>query len=150
MSTFTSIVAGICIGLATSVMAWLLTLVFLARRVSVKELGAGEADAAWPAFKFLVVSRRQLRGLSDVSVNCALHIPHHQTEENVLALKTTSTYFALVPAKWARVVTVSMDPESLSNETGKPELAKRLGELQPQRTSHGAGSGPPIIPTVNP
>jgi hypothetical protein len=52
----------------------------------------------------------------------------------VLALKATSTYFPRVSAKWTRVVTVSMDPASLSDDTGKPELAKRLAELQPQRT----------------
>lgn len=79
MSTFASIVAGIGIGLTTSITAWLVTFVLLSLRVRVEDLNHGEADADWPAFKFRVVSRRRRRGLSDVNVHCALHIPHHQS-----------------------------------------------------------------------
>lgn len=46
MSTFASILTGIAIGLATSVTAWLLMLLFLAPRVRIEGLDAGKDDAA--------------------------------------------------------------------------------------------------------
>jgi hypothetical protein len=133
MGTFASILAGIGIGLATSVTAWLLTLAFLAPRVRIQELGPGEEEAEWPAYQFLVTSRRWRRDLIDVEVHCALHIPHHTIQENVLELRTSSNTFPFVPARWARKITVSMDPASLTADFGQVQVAKRLNDLNPAK-----------------
>jgi hypothetical protein len=61
MNTFTSILTGIGIGLATSITAWFLTLVFLAPRVRIEELRPGEGNATWPAYQFQVASHRWRR-----------------------------------------------------------------------------------------
>ncbi len=130
VGSFASILAGIGIGLATSVAAWLLTLVFLAPRVRIGELDRGEADAPWPAYQFRVASRRRRRHLIDVEIHCSLHIPHHRGQANVLGLHASSTSFPFVPAGWERAITVSMDTASLTAEFGQQQLARRLGELE--------------------
>lgn len=132
MSTFTSILTGVGIGLATSVMAWFLTLVFLAPRVRVEELRPPDAATTWPAYQFRVVSRRRRRDLIDVEVHCDLRVPHHAVQENVLKLQASSTSFPFVPAGWQREITVSMDPGSLT-DFGQTQLAKRLDELTPKK-----------------
>jgi hypothetical protein len=133
MSTFASILTGIGIGLATSVTAWFLTLVFLAPRVRIEGLRSEEADAEWPAYQFRVASRRRRRDLIDVAVHCDLRIPHHAVQANVLRLQVSSTSFPFVPAGWQRNVTVSMDPASLTEHFGQVQLAKRLDELPQKR-----------------
>lgn len=101
MGTFTSILAGIGIGigigLATSVTAWWLTLVFLAPKLQIEELCVGEQDAEWPAYQFLVASRRRWRDLINVEVHCAFHIPHHAVKENVLKLWAISDFSRSYP-----------------------------------------------------
>jgi hypothetical protein len=134
MSTFTSILTGVGIGLATSVTAWFLTLAFLAPRVRIDELRPEDAAAAWPAYQFRVVSRRRRRDLIDVEIHCDLRIPHHVVQENVLKLQASSASFPFVPAGWQREVTVSMDPRSLTDDFGQAQLAKRLDELTPKMT----------------
>jgi hypothetical protein len=131
MSTFASILVGIGIGLVTSVVAWFLTLTLLAPKVRIEALRPGEGSAAWPAYQFRVARRRWLRGLMNVEVHCDLRIPHHARQENVLELKTSSSSFPFVPAGWERVLTVSMEPASLTENFGQPELSKRLAELSP-------------------
>lgn len=130
MGTFTSILAGIGIGLATSITAWLLTLIFLAPRMRIREIGHRVGDGDPLSYKFLVASRRWRRDLNDVQINCALHIPHDETEENVLAIQASTGSFPFVPADWERVITISMDISSLS-PFGVREVAKRLSELNP-------------------
>jgi hypothetical protein len=133
MTTFTSILTGIGIGLATSVIGWFLALVFVAPRVSIEDLPAGEESAAWPAYQFRVASRRKRRKLTDVQVRCDLRIPHHGGQENVLRLKASSTEFPFVPAGWMRIITVAMEPASLTADFGQPELRERLAELTPPK-----------------
>lgn len=133
MTTFISILTGIGIGLATSVLGWFLTLIFIAPKVRIESLPAGEGSAAWPAYQFRVASRRRRRDLIDVQVHCDLRIPHHVGQENVLMLKASSTEFPLVPAGWVRVITVAMEPASLTENFGQPELKKRLAELTPPK-----------------
>jgi hypothetical protein len=87
VGTFTSILTGIGIGLATSITAWLLTLAFLAPRLRIEERRRDEGGAAWPAYQFRVASRRWRRDLIDVQVHCNLRIPYHGNQENVLRLK---------------------------------------------------------------
>lgn len=69
----------------------------------------------------------------DVEVHCDLHIPHYANQANVLRLKTSSTSFPFVPAGWERVVTVSMETNSLTEDFGLLELKKRLNELDPRK-----------------
>ncbi|MDQ6850578.1 MAG: hypothetical protein M3070_11585 [Actinomycetota bacterium] len=133
MNTFTSILTGIGIGLATSVTVWFLTLLFLAPKVRIEELRSGEGNAIWPSYQFRVASRRWRRDLIDVQVHCDLRIPHHADQENVLKLKASSTSFPFVPADWERRITVSMEPTSLTEDFGQPELKKRLDELNPRK-----------------
>lgn len=133
MSTFASILTGIGIGLATSVTAWFLTLVFLAPRVRIEELDPGEQDAEWPAYQFRAASRRRRRDLADVELHCDLRIPHHATQENVLKLQASSSSFPFVQGGWARRITVSMEPGSLTEDFGQSQLARRLGELNPPK-----------------
>lgn len=131
MSTFTSILTGIGIGLATSVTAWFLTLVFLAPRLRIEELLPRDEGATQPKYQFRIASRRRRRDLMSVEVHCDLRIPHNTVQENVLMLQVSSNGFPLVPAGWQREITVSMDPRSLT-DFGQAQLAKRLAELEPK------------------
>jgi hypothetical protein len=132
MSTFLSILLGIGIGLVTSIIAWLFTMLVLSPRVTIKANNAAGGAEPGPTYQILVSSRRQSRSMIDVKVTCDLHIPHHVNEENVLTLQASSEFFAFVPPRWARVITISMDPDTLT-AFGKARLAERLAELNPPR-----------------
>jgi hypothetical protein len=132
MSTFLSVVVGIGIGLATSIIAWFFTMLLLSPRVAIKgEIPDAGAEPK-STYKVLVASRRRSRSMIDVKVTCDLHIPHHGNEENVLTLQISSGFFASVPPKWARVITVSMDPATLT-EYGHKRLNERVAELNPPK-----------------
>lgn len=139
MGTFTAILIGIGIGLATSITAWLLTLAFLAPRVRIAGLDAERENRAWPEYQFKVASRRWRRALNEIEVRCNLHIPHHTLQENVLRLNVSTTSFAFVPAHWAQIITVSMDPSTLT-QFGQRQLAERLDELSPKRRTSDVSS----------
>ncbi len=57
----------------------------------------------------------------------------------MLTLQCSVTSFAFVPPKWARVITISMDPATLT-AFGQDRLAERLAELEPSRERAGLTS----------
>lgn len=138
MSTFLSIIIGIVIGLATSVIGWAVVMVAFAPRVAIK---GRSPDRAQPDadYQILVSSRRRRRSMIDVSVSCNLRIPHHGYQANMLTLQCSSTSFAFVPPRWARVITVSMDPGTLTS-FGQDRLSERLAELEPPQEQASLGS----------
>ena len=123
MNTLVSIIVGVGIGLLTSIVAWLITMLFLSPRLNISSV---EQD---PASQFFVSSRRRKRSVIDVNVTCSLNIPHDR-EENVLALQVSSGSFPVVSPGWSRKITISTDLASLT-EFGQARLNERLGGLNP-------------------
>jgi len=124
LSLFLSILLGIGIGLATSIVAWLATMFFLSPRVNIS---GRYPDNDNEAYKVTVSSRRRLRSLVDIKVACTLQIPHDGGQKNVLALNVSQDSFARVPPGWEQVISISMDPDSLT-KFGRERLNERLAE----------------------
>lgn len=108
-------------GLATAIVAWFGTMLFFSPRVRITDRFDGSV------YQVLIRSRRWLRTMVDVEVACELHIPHAD-EKNILTLSTSTNSWPRVPHGWEGIVTVSMDPKSLT-DFGQARLAERLSEL---------------------
>jgi hypothetical protein len=125
-SSFLNFMYGIAAGLAAAMVAWLGTMLFFSPRVHIRGRFEGSA------YQVLVHSRRWLRTLVDVEVTCELHVPHGNKERNELTLKTSTNRWPRVAHGWEGIITISMDPASLT-DFGKARLAERLNELNPPK-----------------
>jgi hypothetical protein len=134
LTSFLNIMLGVGIGLITSLIAWLLTMLFLSPRVRIDGQDLGRDIGLASTYQVLIANHSRWRSLVDAKVACDLHIPHHRNEENILTLRSSEESFPIVPPHWKRVITVQMDPSSLT-PFGRDRLNDRLAELHPPRKS---------------
>jgi hypothetical protein len=99
--------------LAASIIAWLLTMLFLSPRVAIIWPEPDGVVSSALSCEVLIANRSFTRSLIDVRVACSLRIPT-STGENDLTLQTSGDSYPIVPPRLQRRVTISMDPQSLT------------------------------------